>query len=66
MRKGNRMMRLKRVLAVLVAFWTLSGAAGCTVEGYKDGINEGVSTALSALISTPILHALDQQFAEPG
>ncbi len=59
------MMRLKRVCLVLLAAWTLSAAAGCTVEGYKDGINEGVSTALAALISEPILHALDQQFAEP-
>jgi hypothetical protein len=59
-------MKLRKLLVLLIAAWIGAGATGCTIEGYKDGINEGVSTALSALISTPILHALDQQFAEPG
>ncbi|MFH0980589.1 MAG: hypothetical protein V2A79_03505 [Planctomycetota bacterium] len=59
-------MKLRKLMVVIVVVVCMVASTGCRVEGFKQGINDGVSTALTALISTPITHALDERFDGGG
>ena len=60
-------MRLRRRILGLVLLAVLMGSTGCSLEeGAREGLSAGVSGALSALIQTPINHALDEAYADGG
>jgi hypothetical protein len=54
----------QRIFAAVVLAGILA-MSGCSLEeGLRDGVSEGASGALTAIIQTPIIYMLDQTFAE--
>jgi hypothetical protein len=54
----------ERIFAAVVLAGILA-AGGCSLEeGLRDGVSEGASGALTAIIQTPITYMLDRAFTE--
>jgi len=60
------MKSVKRKVLVLLSLSVFYGS-GCSLEeGLRDGVTDGASAALAAIIEAPVNHILDQMFAEAG
>jgi len=58
------LMTLRKQALRLVCVVSLLWIAGCDLEkGARDGLNDGLSAAISSLIETPTNYILDQVFA---
>lgn len=54
-----------RKLALLVGMVSALWVTGCDLEkGARDGLNDGLSAAIAALIETPVNYILDQTFVQ--
>lgn len=54
-----------RKLALLVCMVSALWVVGCDMEkGFRDGVNDGLSSAIATLIETPVTYVLDQVFTQ--
>lgn len=55
----------RRTPIVLIATFSMLWVAGCDLEkGISDGVNDGLSASIAALIETPINFFLEQMFVQ--
>ena len=58
-------MTLRKQAPLLVCMVSALWVAGCDLEkGTRDGLNDGLSSAIAALIETPVNYILDQVFTQ--
>jgi len=56
-------MTVRKQTLLLVCMASALWVAGCELErGARDGLSDGLSSAIATLVETPVLYILDQIF----